>query len=107
MHVGVAGIWLLYMTIMNVGGHLGFELLPHGFARHPLLSWHNTAVHHDMHHHRVHCNYSLYFNIWDRLMGTNHPDYVHEHDRITAGEDHEPAELGCDIHTRSTPQRNA
>jgi sterol desaturase/sphingolipid hydroxylase (fatty acid hydroxylase superfamily) len=28
-----------------------------------------------MHHRLVKCNYGLYFNIWDRLMGTNHPDY--------------------------------
>ncbi|MEX0741608.1 MAG: sterol desaturase family protein, partial [Phycisphaeraceae bacterium] len=85
MHVSVVGIWLLYMTVMNVGGHLGFEILPRGFARHRLLGWHNTSVHHDMHHHRVHCNFGLYFNVWDRLMGTNHPDYLAEHDRITAG----------------------
>jgi sterol desaturase/sphingolipid hydroxylase (fatty acid hydroxylase superfamily) len=28
-----------------------------------------------MHHRLVKCNYGLYFNIWDRLMNTNHPDY--------------------------------
>ena len=28
-----------------------------------------------MHHEKLRGNYGLYFNIWDRLMGTNHADY--------------------------------
>jgi lathosterol oxidase len=28
-----------------------------------------------MHHQYFRGNYGLYFNIWDRMMGTNHPDY--------------------------------
>jgi sterol desaturase/sphingolipid hydroxylase (fatty acid hydroxylase superfamily) len=35
-----------------------------------------------MHHRLVKCNYGLYFNIWDRLMGTNHPDYEKSFDQI-------------------------
>lgn len=83
MHLMAAGPWLLYMTIMNVFGHLGYELLPRGFTRHWLWRWHNTSVHHNMHHRHSRYNYGLYFNIWDRLMGTNHPRYDEEYDRVT------------------------
>jgi lathosterol oxidase len=83
IHPLAAGIWLLYMTILNVGGHLGFELLPPGFVRHPVFRWHNTGTHHNMHHDHINCNYGLYFNIWDRLMGTNHPEYEDRFDAIT------------------------
>lgn len=65
----------LYMILLNVLGHLGFEVLPSGFTKHKLLGWHNTSTHHNMHHKHVNCNYGLYFNIWDRLMRTNHAKY--------------------------------
>jgi sterol desaturase/sphingolipid hydroxylase (fatty acid hydroxylase superfamily) len=35
-----------------------------------------------MHHRYVNYNYGLYFNIWDRLMGTNHPRYEEEYARL-------------------------
>jgi sterol desaturase/sphingolipid hydroxylase (fatty acid hydroxylase superfamily) len=78
VHPLAAGIWLGYMTFMNVMGHLGFEILPASFLRNRVLRWHNTSVHHNMHHRYTHFNYGLYFNIWDRLMGTNHPRYEEE-----------------------------
>lgn len=67
--------FLLIMTIINVLGHLGYEFYPSGFLKHPLGRLNNTSVHHNMHHQYFNCNYGLYFNWWDRLMGTNHPDY--------------------------------
>ena len=75
LHPLVALLWLIYMFVINVWGHLGFELFPAGFRRHWLLRWHNTTTHHDMHHQHVNGNYSLYFNFWDRVMRTNHRDY--------------------------------
>jgi sterol desaturase/sphingolipid hydroxylase (fatty acid hydroxylase superfamily) len=81
-HPLTALVWLFYMTGMNVLGHCGFEILPRGFTRHPVSRWHNTTVHHDMHHRHVHCNYGLYYNLWDRLMGTNHPRYEEEFERV-------------------------
>jgi Delta7-sterol 5-desaturase len=75
LHSLTALLWLVYMIVINVWGHLGIELLPAGFRRHWLFRWHNTTTHHDMHHRHVHGNYSLYFNFWDRVMRTNHPDY--------------------------------
>jgi sterol desaturase/sphingolipid hydroxylase (fatty acid hydroxylase superfamily) len=83
-HPLAAAAWLLYMTVMNVLGHCGHEILPRGFTRHPLTRWHNTAVHHDLHHQHVHCNYGLYYNVWDRLMGTNHARYDEEFEAVKA-----------------------
>lgn len=68
-------IWVIYQTVLNVMGHLGFELFPSGFTTNMLTRWHNTSVHHNMHHRYVRCNYGLYYNVWDRIMGTNHAQY--------------------------------
>ncbi|NJM25363.1 MAG: sterol desaturase family protein [Bacteroidia bacterium] len=78
MHTSVIGLFGLYMIIMNVVGHLGFELLPSRFIQHPVLRWFNTSTHHNMHHHYGRSNYGLYFNFWDRLFGTNHERYEQE-----------------------------
>ena len=56
-------------------GHLGFELFPKGFTQHRLTWWLNTSTHHNLHHQRAGYNFGLYFNYWDKIMGTNHPDY--------------------------------
>lgn len=75
-------VFSLYSLLLNVTGHLGFELFPKGFASHSLFKWHNTSTHHNMHHRLVKCNYGLYFNIWDRLMKTNHPEYEKSFDEV-------------------------
>lgn len=74
--------WVLYMTGMNVLGHLGFELFPDGFASGKITKWHNTSTHHNMHHKFTTSNYGLYFNFWDRVMGTNHARYESEYDVV-------------------------
>ncbi|SDI57786.1 sterol desaturase family protein [Mucilaginibacter sp. P25] len=75
-------IFSLYSLLLNVTGHLGYELFPQGFTTHKLFKWHNTSTHHNMHHRLIKCNYGLYFNIWDRLMGTNHPDYEKSFEQV-------------------------
>ena len=67
--------WVLYQFTLNVLGHLGYEILPKGWTTSKFTFWHNTGTHHNMHHKYFRCNYSLYFNVWDRLMGTNHEKY--------------------------------
>lgn len=71
--------WSLFFNIM---GHLGYELFPRGFVRHPIGKWLNTSTHHNLHHSRSNCNYGLYYNFWDRLLGTNAPDYEQTFDAI-------------------------
>jgi len=68
--------------MMNVYGHLGYEILPKWFRHSFLFQIINTSTHHNLHHEKFEGNYGLYFRIWDRLMGTENPDYVKEYDKI-------------------------
>jgi lathosterol oxidase len=81
-HVSTIWIFSAYTLILNVVGHMGYEFFPKGFASHKILKWHNTATNHNMHHKFVKCNYGLYFNIWDRIMKTNHPKYEEYYDKV-------------------------
>ncbi len=76
--------WVMYQTGMNVLGHLGFELFPAGFTEGAISKWHNTSTHHNMHHRHVNCNYGLYFNFWDRILGTNHAQYTQRFEEVKA-----------------------
>lgn len=74
--------WSMWQISLNVAGHAGYEFFRGGFTRRPRSSWSNTATHHNMHHRYVNCNYGLYFNIWDRLLGTNHSKYHDEFETV-------------------------
>jgi Delta7-sterol 5-desaturase len=76
--------FLIFMTVYNVYGHLGYELFPRGFNRHWLGKWFNTSVNHNMHHQYFKGNYGLYFTFWDRIMGTTHKDYHSRFEQVTA-----------------------
>ena len=75
LHPYALAFVIVYNMIMNLGGHFGFEFLPAKYFNTWLFKYGLTTTHHDMHHAKVNCNYGLYFNIWDRLMKTNHPEY--------------------------------
>ena len=68
--------------VINVYGHLGYEVAPKWFRRTWLFEVFNTSVHHNLHHSKFKGNYGLYFRVWDRIMDTEHPDYVKEYDRL-------------------------
>ncbi len=68
--------FLFYDLAVNTAGHSGIEFLPSRFLRSWYFRWQNAVTHHDMHHSKTNCNFGLYFNIWDRLLGTLHPDYA-------------------------------
>ena len=67
---------------INVYGHLGFEIAPKWFRKSFLFEVINSSVYHNLHHRKFKGNYALYFRIWDRLLKTEHPDYVAEYDKI-------------------------
>lgn len=75
---------LMFMTVLGVVNHTGYELYPRSFARNRFWKHWISATHHQMHHRRVTCNYGLYFTIWDRWMGTHHATYEEEYDAIQA-----------------------
>ncbi len=66
----------------NVYGHLGYEIAPKWFRQSFLFQVMVTSTHHNIHHAKFKGNYGLYFRAWDRIMGTEHPDYVREYDKI-------------------------
>ncbi len=70
----VVGLFMLHQIVRNTLGHAGYELMPAGKDGRPLFDWLTTTTHHDLHH-QAGYNYGLYFTWWDRLMGTEHPDY--------------------------------
>lgn len=69
------GLFVLHQIVRNTLGHAGYELFPARADGRPLLDFLTTTTHHDLHHAQAGWNYGLYFTWWDRLMGTEHPDY--------------------------------
>ncbi|MCG6194057.1 sterol desaturase family protein [Leptospira sp. FAT2] len=84
LHQGAMIVFFIYMTSLNVLGHLSFELFPSWFLRSKFTNWHNTTTHHNMHHKYFNCNYSLYFNFWDKIMGTNHEQYRNTFEEVAS-----------------------
>ena len=80
----VAGLFMLHQIVRNTLGHSGYELFPASRDGRPLLPWLTTVTHHDLHHAQAGYNYGLYFTWWDRLMGTEHPDYLAKFAAVTA-----------------------
>jgi lathosterol oxidase len=82
VHASAFFLFTLWSIFFNVLGHTGYEISPSGFTRHRFFKWLNTPTHHNMHHRYSHYNYSLYFNFWDRVMGTNHPEYDRQFEEV-------------------------
>ena len=61
--------------VLNVVGHLGYEIIPQSWTTHWLLKWKTPSTHHNMHHSHVNGNYTLYFRFWDVWMGTEFKEY--------------------------------
>jgi sterol desaturase/sphingolipid hydroxylase (fatty acid hydroxylase superfamily) len=80
-------IFQTYSTVINVYGHLGYELYPRGWPQHWLGRWLNTSVAHNAHHDKARHNFGFYFLFWDRWMGTLDPDYAaHFREKVAAAE---------------------
>lgn len=76
--------FLAIMILRNAMQHAGLELHARGWASHPVLKWISTTTHHDLHHAgSFNHNFGFYFTWWDKMMGTEHPDYVATFDRVT------------------------
>lgn len=78
--------FMLWQISFNVLGHCGYEIFPNGFLRSPIGKFLNTPTHHALHHEKFRSNYSLYFNVWDRWLGTNHATYEERFLRASGGE---------------------
>ena len=96
-------IFVFFMAAFNVLGHLGFELFPTGFTKHPILGLINTSTHHNMHHKYFHANYGLYFNFWDRIMNTNHQAYHRKFETVCRERGHKPGNTPLQVPGENSP----
>lgn len=76
MHGAAFAVFMAVQIGFNVIGHGGYEIWPGWFISTRAGRFLNTPTHHALHHEKFRGGYGLYFNVWDRLMGTNHPDYA-------------------------------
>jgi Delta7-sterol 5-desaturase len=91
MHPLAFVIFMFWQITYNVIGHTGYEIHPPWLMDTWLGRVLNTPTNHAMHHERMRGNYGLYFNVWDRLMQTNHADYEQRFREVTTRERVEPA----------------
>jgi len=82
LHPLSISLFALSSLLINVYGHLGYEIAPKWLRHSFLFEIINTSTHHNLHHSKFKGNYGLYFRIWDRLMKTENPDYVKIYDQI-------------------------
>jgi sterol desaturase/sphingolipid hydroxylase (fatty acid hydroxylase superfamily) len=75
-------IFQILQTAFNVAGHMGYEFYPSGWTRFPFLKFKTTGTHHNMHHAKFNGNYGLYFTWWDKIFGTEFPDYENSFEEI-------------------------
>ncbi len=71
---------LITMTIWAVLNHLGLDRLPLAFPHHWLGKWFIGPAHHSVHHLKYTTHYGLYFTFWDKLLGTQDPQYEQQLD---------------------------
>ncbi|OYX46908.1 MAG: sterol desaturase [Alphaproteobacteria bacterium 32-64-14] len=72
---GVLSLFMLHQIVRNTLGHSGYELMPATSTGKPMVDFLTTTTHHDLHHAEAGWNFGLYFTWWDRMMGTEHPEY--------------------------------
>lgn len=84
MHEIAILLFLIIQIGRNVMGHCGVEIHPTAFGPGRWLAWNTTTTHHDLHHEAGRYNYGLYFRWWDKMMGTEHPDYRRKFEAIVA-----------------------
>jgi len=83
MHGLAFTIAMLVQIIRNGVGHCGYELFPRDWVDNRLLDLFATVTHHDLHHEKGNGNFGFYFTFWDRVMGTEHPEYKARFRRAT------------------------
>ncbi len=96
MHPLAFAIFMGWQITFNILGHTGYEFHPRWLMDSFLGRILNTPTNHVMHHETLRGNYGLYFNLWDRWMGTNQADYESRFRAVTS----RPA------HRRAPPDRS-
>ena len=84
IHPFAFAVFMTWQLSFNVLGHTGYEFWPRWLMQSWLGRLVNTPTNHAMHHEFFRGNYGLYFNVWDRLMGTNHERYEERFGEVTS-----------------------
>ena len=84
MHPIAYAVFMTWQIVNNVIGHTGYEYFPNRLMNSWLGRFLNTPTNHIQHHEKPRGNFGLYFNYWDRLMNTNHPDYEQRFRSVTS-----------------------
>ncbi len=84
IHPFAFALFMLWQILFNVLGHTGYEFHPRWLMDSRWGRYLNTPTNHVQHHERIRGNFGLYFNFWDRWMGTNHPEYENRFREVTS-----------------------
>lgn len=98
VHPSAFAIFMGWQITFNVLGHCGYEIFPQWFLRSPAGWLLNSITHHGLHHEKFQANFGLYFNVWDRLMGTNHQEYQRRFVQATSGRSSATTMVGDVVH---------
>jgi sterol desaturase/sphingolipid hydroxylase (fatty acid hydroxylase superfamily) len=73
VHAFTYAFWICEKIFRTTEDHSGYQF---PWSPTMFLSFiKNSAEHHNFHHLKFKGNYGGYFNFWDWICGTNHPDY--------------------------------
>ncbi len=75
LHFATVIALIMTMTVWSVFNHLGFPLFPSSGYFRWCGRWAVGPLHHSLHHHKYTKHYGLYFTFWDKLLGTEDPNY--------------------------------
>ncbi len=92
VHPAAFAVFMIWQITFNVFGHCGHEIFPKWFLRCRIGMVLNSVTHHALHHEKFRANFGLYFNVWDRLMGSNHLDYERRFELATGDPNQESSE---------------
>lgn len=103
-HPAAFATFMIWQILFNVLGHCGHEFYPRWFLKTPAAVMLNTVTHHALHHEKFRANFGLYFNVWDRLMGTNHRDYERRFVEAAGGRQEPPQPNKIMVQTESAEE---
>ncbi len=75
MYLPLFGVVQVIGLANNVNSHLGYEFYPRWLVKVPILKYLSSSTYHNLHHTKFNGNYGLFFRVWDRVCGTELPDY--------------------------------
>lgn len=70
IHIYALLIYLFISNVLNVYGHLGYEIMPSKWRTSFIGQYVITSHYHNLHHQYFDGNYGLYFQFWDRIFKT-------------------------------------